>query len=62
MRLNDGKVPDGLNADKVLDGLCWCWTELLVLLGAREGDGLASIGVFSFLRRLGRFCLVIWLS
>ena len=39
---------------KVWDCVSLCWTGRLDLLGTRDGDGLASAGVFSFLRRFDR--------
>ena len=50
-----------LDDDKVSVGVSLCWTRRLVLLGAREGDGLASGGMFSFLLRLDLSCLGICL-
>ena len=41
-----------LGGGKVSVGVSLCWTGRLDLLGTRDGDGLASAGVFSFLRRL----------
>ena len=41
-----------LDGGKVSDGASLSWTRRLDLLGVRDGDGLASAGVFSFLLRL----------